>query len=235
MLITKVKRMSHLEASGRKGQNNCDDAQPDLLSKNDIEKVFAQPEPAHERPLYKGESGFYSPEEYGWDYEEVINFPCGKYFLGDPCYAIPEAYDEEAGLIPYDAFADIKGLGRVAIFKVSGDGCYIDEEGHPHYVDSGTLGVVPIDGHSPAEWLRLKKLGRIVDFESARRPDMPYNDEDGMEIFDCAFQAMTDEQGNVFLGWNWIFCGTETPFSGNLEKANEDNTEEDRTDVSDLN
>ena len=125
---------------------------------------------------------------------------------------MPEAFKEDLDSIPDDDYLDIEGLGRVAAFRVRGDGCYLDEEGHPHYVDSGTLGVVPIDELSPEEWIRLKGLGRIIDLDSSRRPSMPYCDEDGAPNFDSVFSAMTDENGNLFLGWNWFFIGDETPF-----------------------
>jgi hypothetical protein len=182
------------------------------LSDDEIRDLFAQPEPVREKPTYKNGSEFYSPEDYGWSLDEVIIFPPGKYFLGDPSYAVSDAYKDEVDSIPYNTYLDIDSLGRVAVFDARGDGCYLDEEGHPHYVDSGTLGIVPIDELPHEEWIRLKGLGRILDFDSQNRPPMPYYDEEVGQTFNPVFAAKIDEKGNLYLGWNWFFIGDETPF-----------------------
>lgn len=196
---------------------SIDDAQVQQLGEDSsVEDIFKQPIPRRQKPDYK--RGCYSPSDYGLDYKEVIDLPPGKYFLGDPSLAIPKDCIEIVNSIPYGEYLDIEGLGRVAVFHAGGDGCYEDEEGHPHFVESGCLGVAPIDNLSKEEWIRLASLGRIIDIDSDSRPSMPYVDNDGYDTFDSAFQLQSDSNGNLFLGWNWIFCGDSTHLDASSEE-----------------
>lgn len=196
------------------------------------EEIFRQPDPRRNKPDYI--NGSYSPSDYDADYEEVIDFPAGKYFLGDPCFAIPEELKELVDDIPYGEYRDISGLGRVAVFHAGGDGCYEDEEGHPHYVESGCLGVIPIDNLSKEIWIKLSSLGRIIDIDSDTRPSMPYVDENGYDTFDSAFQVQSDTLGNLFLGWNWIFCEDDSHLSPPVDEDLDGEDDEDELDRWDM-
>jgi len=222
------KEESFIKVSDENGSaGSADDAQTQHLSDDSSdEEIFRQPVAKRQKPQYK--HGFYAPSDYELDYEEVIDFPPGKYFLGDPSLAIPKEYIESVNSIPYGEYMDIEGLGRVAVFHAGGDGCYEDDEGHPHFVVSGCLGVAPIDNLSKQEWIRLASLGRIIDIDSNSRPSMPFVDDDGYDTFDSAFQLQSDSNGNLFLGWNWIFCGDVSHLLPSNEKdASSDNDDEE--------
>lgn len=221
------KEESFIKVSDNNGSaGSADDAQTQQLSEDSSdEEIFRQPVAKRQKPQYK--QGCYAPSDYGLDYEEVIDFPPGKYFLGDPSLAIPKAYREFVNSIPYGEYMDFEGLGRVALFHAGGDGCYEDEEGHPHFVESGCLGVAPIDNLSKQEWLRLASLGRIIDIDSNSRPSMPFVDNDGYDTFDSAFQLQSDSNGNLFLGWNWIFCGDDSHLLLSNEEDASSNTDDE--------
>ena len=169
-----------------------------------IDSIFIQPEPIGKLAQYATSDGFYDPTQLGIEIKEVIDFPAGRYFLGDPCYALSQEHYDLVSDLDYDSYVDINGLGRVAVFCSRGDGYVVDEEGVQYSLDSGTIGVVPVDGLMLQDLQRLKRLGRIVDFDSANRPVSPYVDENGYDCFESAFQAQVDSFGNIFLGWSWI-------------------------------
>ena len=153
------------------------------------QQLFNQPEPQRSRPTYCSGDSIYNPEDYGWSYDEVFDIPAGKYFLGDPTFVLDEL-DVIAG--SYEEL-ETDGIGVVIRFFVPyAGGVYEDEEGHLHQCPCGSLGVVPIGHLTPGHWAALREVGRIVDF-------------------DDEFQVQLDSQGNLFLGWNWIFAGEEEP------------------------
>jgi hypothetical protein len=108
--------------------------------------------------------------------------PAGDYYIGDPCYAIPDA--------KWNAFLEImwkaKGHGRTpALFEFeghkcfvsstnTGDGDYHDQHGNEYGVDSGLLGAIPAAlcggysshtftepfpvGADPGCWIRCKRI-----------------------------------------------------------------------------
>lgn len=113
--------------------------------------------------------------------------PAGKYFVGDPCYAVPDdkwmRVLEETGYLglyanresmenfPYPPNDGNKyGMWLFEGFAIGasstkyGDGGYFDQNGNCYSVDSGTLGVVPIELIESFDEYDLNTLGRIVDF-----------------------------------------------------------------------
>jgi len=99
--------------------------------------------------------------------------PPGRYFLGDPCYAVPA--DDWSPLLDSCGIFD-RPIGRVRGFEVLafgtcwGDGEYTDQHSHKYSVDAGLIGLTPIAlAQQHRAFARLETLGRIVDFESAAR------------------------------------------------------------------
>lgn len=83
----------------------------------------------------------------------------GTYFLGDPCYTIPnDKHDEWMDLLnscnffrdsPIGWYKRPAGTGAVTTIEVLsfdtkyGDGAYYDQEGHYYAVDAGMIGLTP--------------------------------------------------------------------------------------------
>ena len=79
-------------------------------------------------------------------YRKVI-VPAGKYFLGDPCYAVPNRlWDELLGSCNYfikDPVGEVQGHKVLAFGTAHGDGVYSDQFGNEFPVDAGMIGLVP--------------------------------------------------------------------------------------------
>lgn len=77
----------------------------------------------------------------------LVMVPKGKYFLGDPCYAVPDRHWMNL-LTSCDFFRDTP-IGEVDGHKVlgfstaHGDGCYEDQFENEYPVDAGMIGLVP--------------------------------------------------------------------------------------------
>lgn len=52
-----------------------------------VAELFAQQPPLRPRPIYRSGDSCYYPVDYGWSYDEISDFPAGKYFLGDPSFS----------------------------------------------------------------------------------------------------------------------------------------------------
>lgn len=77
----------------------------------------------------------------------MYKIPAGTYYLGDPCYAVP---DSEWGslLDSTDCFGNPEGFlsdgTRVVAFGTYyGDGEYYDQFGRDYGVDAGLIGLIP--------------------------------------------------------------------------------------------
>lgn len=103
----------------------------------------------------------------------AYSLPAGRYFVGDPCYALQG--DDDAWCKLVDRFhgkrPDFRG-GRKLIYKeqnmfwattAHGDGTYSDQLGHKYGVDAGLLSVVPVS-LATTSLVEMKRLGQIVDF-----------------------------------------------------------------------
>lgn len=102
--------------------------------------------------------------------------PPGTYFLGDPCYALGHRWEEVCAIhwapgscntADCAAFYDLDGYRVVEFHTKHGDGGYYDQFGHEYGVDSGTLGLVPVElidfEQSTREY--LDRCGQIVTFD----------------------------------------------------------------------
>jgi hypothetical protein len=88
----------------------------------------------------------------------------GKYYLGDPCYSINESWNDI--LKQYKNFKEplIDVLeGQILAFK-TGDGEYPSNAGRKFCVDSGLLGLVPVELAEKELQGRQVFNSMIVDF-----------------------------------------------------------------------
>lgn len=81
-----------------------------------------------------------------------VSVPAGTYWLGDPCYAVPQ--DLWMSLLNSCDFFN-KPVGTVqgkdgrtyhvlAFGTAYGDGCYTDQQGNDYPVDAGLIGLTPV-------------------------------------------------------------------------------------------
>lgn len=102
----------------------------------------------------------------------TFTLPAGTYWIGDPGYVITD-HDtwikliESVDYFNEPALAKVDDITIVAGTTSYGDGCYTSNAGTYHTVDSGTLGIVPLDTvnkfHGNHEW--LTKSGTFNHFE----------------------------------------------------------------------
>lgn len=83
---------------------------------------------------------------------ETVTVPAGKYFLSDPCYVIQD--DEWDGWLTATGNDNRQsvfigqtptGAWAMAFSTAFGDGVYADGQGRTYGVDSGMIGLVPVD------------------------------------------------------------------------------------------
>jgi len=89
-------------------------------------------------------------EMYVMAADYTVKVPAGKYWLGDPCYSVPENL--------WSPLLDSCEIFNLPIGKVTkngqeyevlafgtayGDGCYTDQDGHSFPVDAGLIGLTP--------------------------------------------------------------------------------------------
>jgi hypothetical protein len=83
----------------------------------------------------------------------TITMPAGEYWVGDPCYAVPNdrwmewlnAADFLRQPTPRYLLAELDGYPVLGIGTAYGDGCYPGSDGSAYPVDAGLLGVVPVE------------------------------------------------------------------------------------------
>lgn len=72
----------------------------------------------------------------------------GKYFLCDPCYVVPDHHWMKL-LETADYFSDseciYEGHQIISFSTAYGDGCYLDNFSNQFLVDSGMIGLVPVE------------------------------------------------------------------------------------------
>lgn len=98
-----------------------------------------------------------------------MKFKPGKYYVGDPCYVIADARWNE---VCTQLFADGEDKERSEITldgitfwmhcTAHGDGGYTDGDGNEYGVDSGTIGIVPLELISNMS--EAIRLGHIHEF-----------------------------------------------------------------------
>ena len=114
-----------------------------------------------------------------------MKLKAGKYFIGDPCYAIKDELWSEFCNNLFNAEAERNFTGEVILRGVKifvsntqyGDGCYEDQYGNSYSVDAGLIGAVPLEEGITKEENEFADLGLIVDID--RDFNCYYLDEDG--------------------------------------------------------
>ena len=109
---------------------------------------------------------------------ESITIPAGEYFVGDPCYGVPNErwmeWLEAAAYKDADTYlvADLDGRTVVGVQTKYGDGEYYDEQGRVYPVDAGLIGAVPVELYEPSatepEPFGMHRVSFATDFEVAR-------------------------------------------------------------------
>jgi hypothetical protein len=77
-----------------------------------------------------------------------VTVPAGEYYLGDPCYSVPEEFWGEL-LKSSDRFmtknqGEANGFTVYAFHTAWGDGTYAGTDGSEYPVDAGLIGLVPV-------------------------------------------------------------------------------------------
>jgi hypothetical protein len=84
--------------------------------------------------------------------ESVVSVQPGKYWLGDPCYSVPDSlwgdllnscefFEQPIGKVTTEAGETYEVL---AFGTKHGDGNYQDQDGHQFPVDAGLIGLTPV-------------------------------------------------------------------------------------------
>jgi hypothetical protein len=111
--------------------------------------------------------------------------PAGKYFIGDPCYGVPDEKWSDVldntgflGLYEEGSSNRLEKCDQAGIWQVDGayvlaaptaygDGSYPGSDGFDYGVDAGMLGAVQLDWALEGNTIeRLKQLGTIVEFKT---------------------------------------------------------------------
>lgn len=120
---------------------------------------------------------------------ETTTLPAGLYYVGDLCYVVPDAdwSDFCDRMFPGEhAMGGVKempdGINYADFCTKYGDGVYGDGFLGEYYVDSGSIGCIPVCA-LPADLDidEAKRLGDIVDFPTAF--EVGYDDETGTISF----------------------------------------------------
>lgn len=80
-----------------------------------------------------------------------VTVPAGKYWLGDPCYAVPselwmdllnscQIFEYPIGKVKTEKVFEVLAFGTA-----HGDGCYEDQWGNSFPVDAGLIGLTPVE------------------------------------------------------------------------------------------
>lgn len=97
-----------------------------------------------------------------------VEMPAGKYWVGDPCYFVPDTrwmeWLEAADYLnsPRILVAEIDGYPVAGVGTAYGDGCYPGSDGYSYGVDAGLIGVTPIE---VARNVTREDLGTLVEFD----------------------------------------------------------------------
>ena len=126
-----------------------------------------------------------------------VRVEAGTYFLGDPCYAVPESLWmpllESCNYYQDSPVGTVKKNGQtyevLAFGTAYGDGVYQDNQGHSYPVDAGLIGLTPIE---LVEGIPRPDLGRVVTFER----NFICVGEEGMMHFGSRIQINNDYESD---------------------------------------
>lgn len=102
-----------------------------------------------------------------------MTMPAGRYYIGDLCYVMHDAWNECVDLFfPASGFPGqaegefvLKDGRRFASFGTAyGDGTYRSNIGTEHGVDSGSIGCIRVEDIRDNTYSNIKEFGAIVEF-----------------------------------------------------------------------
>ena len=102
--------------------------------------------------------------------------PAGKYYIGDLCYVMHDAWDEAVSLMfPHvpgqpeskvDGEFTLRDGRRFANFSTRwGDGTYMSNMQTRHLVDSGSIGCILVEDIQDKTYDNIETLGAVVEFD----------------------------------------------------------------------
>jgi len=116
-----------------------------------------------------------------------VMVPPGSYYLGDPCYSVPDGdWDELLSSCDYfraSPVGKVRGFEVLSFSTAYGDGVYKDQHGNAYSVDSGMIGLVPVE---------------LCDGESL------YDEPERMVTFASETLCETNGDGRLYFGSYFI-------------------------------
>ena len=132
----------------------------------------------------------------------TVRVPAGAYYLGDPCYAVPnDLWMELLGTCDFFGVpVGSAGGHQVVAFRTAwGDGLYQGSDGFQYPVDAGLIGLVPI----------------------ALNPAFDRQDLVSLVVYERATECSTDGNGGLMFG------GVEIDTAKDWEEEEDDEGEGD--------
>jgi len=105
-----------------------------------------------------------------------VRMPAGEYFVGDPCYAVPDdrwmEWLEAADYTNGHRFllAELDGYPVLGVGTAYGDGAYPGTDGNTYPVDAGLIGLVPVQVATDAPFGMVRHTF-TSDFECSYQED----------------------------------------------------------------
>jgi hypothetical protein len=99
-----------------------------------------------------------------------MTMPAGRYYIGDLCYVMHDAWDEFCELTIkgnqcLDGEFTLADGRRFASFTTAyGDGVYRSNINTLHGVDSGSIGCIRVEDIQDRTYANIETLGAVVDF-----------------------------------------------------------------------
>lgn len=93
----------------------------------------------------------------------INSFEPGTYWVGDLCYVLQADEWDELMIqtsLAEEAVAEIRGFKVGYCGTAFGDGVYMDEERNLYPVDSGSIGIMPLEKIKVSN--KIMQLGRII-------------------------------------------------------------------------
>ncbi len=139
-------------------------------------------------------------------HQEKLELSCvSNYYLGDPCYVIPDAeWDDFCGYIDTDGDFEYKGE-TCRIVSTGGDGDFGGLS-----VDAGILGVIPISLCDPQKLISAAGHSRLVSkfVELEASDDFIWIDGVAINGVECECENCQYSHTNAHHDWNMTSCAS---------------------------
>ncbi len=123
-------------------------------------------------------------------------FKAGKYYIGDPCYIFEKSWSDVCDSVIFKYEDEYKGKPLLIGSTSYGDGTYTDDQNRKYWVDSGTIGILPISFLKVDKKETIKSINKsegmhIVEFEN----DFTASIENGIFMFgDIKIDTCSDDE-----------------------------------------